>query len=433
MEVQKIIKINGMTCTSCERILSSKLSNVGGITGVDLSYSNSSATIKYIPSKVTFNQITKVIEDSGYRVHTRLDNLNLMLFIILIILIYLIVKTKVGFNFMSNLDQSVSFGILFVIGLLSSFHCVAMCGGINLSQSLGKKVNIKQESKFSIMKPSILYNSGRVISYTVIGGIVGAVGGVLSFTQKTNTLIMIFAGLFMVVMGLKMLNIIPKFKSSKMNIQFLNYMYQRLYKKRIKTKTPFIVGLFNGFMPCGPLQTIQLYALGTGSMIEGSLSMFFFSIGTVPLMFSLGTMGGYLKGSYRNRLTKLSALFVIILGLIMMNRGLTIDLSIFDRSNFESNVATTHENYQYIETTFTKSDYENIQIEKDLPVRWIIYISEEDLNDCNRLVLIPEYNIEKTLKPGRNLIEFTPTANGSFDYYCSMRMIRSKITVVDGN
>ena len=73
------------------------------------------------------------------------------------------------------------FGILFVVGLLTSLHCIAMCGGINLSQCVSYKFGNDENARFSKLRPSILYNGGRVISYTIIGGIVGTMGSVVSF------------------------------------------------------------------------------------------------------------------------------------------------------------------------------------------------------------------------------------------------------------
>jgi len=91
-----------------------------------------------------------------------------------------------------------------------------------------------------------------------------------------------------------------------------------------KNKGPLLVGLLNGFMPCGPLQAMQLYALGTGSFIAGATSMFMFSLGTVPLMFGLGAISSIAGGKFTQKMMRISAVLVIVLGVVMFNRGLSL-------------------------------------------------------------------------------------------------------------
>ena len=73
---------------------------------------------------------------------------------------------------------------------------------------------------------------------------------------------------------------------------------------------------------CGPLQAMQLYALGTGSMLTGALSMFLFSLGTVPLMFGFGAISSVFKQQFNQKMLKVSAILVMLLGVVMLNRGL---------------------------------------------------------------------------------------------------------------
>lgn len=106
---------------------------------------------------------------------------------------------------MSAKLNNASYVVLFIVGMLTSIHCVGMCGGIMLTQSLSKNSIIdEKENRFKALKPSILYNAGRVTSYTIIGGIVGALGSVLSLSLNVKAGLQIFAGLFMVIMGLNM-------------------------------------------------------------------------------------------------------------------------------------------------------------------------------------------------------------------------------------
>lgn len=92
----------------------------------------------------------------------------------------------------------------------------------------------------------------------------------------------IIAGLFMVIMGINMLGIIPVLR--KLQIRFPNKLANKISRRKIIEKRPFFVGLLNGLMPCGPMQSMQIIALGSGNPVSGAFAMLMFSLGTVPLM-----------------------------------------------------------------------------------------------------------------------------------------------------
>ena len=219
-------------------------------------------------------------------------------------------------------EEGMSYGILFIIGLLTSFHCIAMCGGINLSQCVrSQATDYHQDSKLSTLSPGILYNTGRVISYTVLGGLVGAAGSVISFSGSAKGIVQLVAGVFMVIMGLNMLNLFPWLH--RLNLRMPRILTSRIYDQK-GSNGPFYVGLLNGLMPCGPLQAMQLYALSTGSSFKGALSMLLFSLGTVPLMFGLGALSSLLSKRFTGKMMTVSATLVVILGVIMFSNGMNL-------------------------------------------------------------------------------------------------------------
>ena len=108
-------------------------------------------------------------------------------------------------------DASMSYGMLFVIGMVTSVHCIAMCGGINLSQTLQREAS--KDISRKMFKNTLMYNMGRVVSYTVIGGVLGAIGGLTGIggsLQSSSLLqgsLKLFAGIVMIIMGVNMLGI----------------------------------------------------------------------------------------------------------------------------------------------------------------------------------------------------------------------------------
>ncbi|SEV84025.1 urease accessory protein UreH domain-containing protein [[Clostridium] fimetarium] len=466
--IKKAFKLDGLTCTSCETRIENKLIKMDGVQEAEVSYVTSILQITYDSDKVSIEEIIKTIEKLDYNVRkdiTETDyeigknpknssdssnttnttnssnstnpNSQLIIIGVMILGAYMIIKHTIGFNLIPDINPNMGYGILFVVGLLTSLHCVAMCGGINLSVCVSYKFDKDKDSKFSKLKPSLMYNAGRVISYTIIGGIVGALGSVFSISNTGSAFISILAGGFMVIMGLNMLNIFPSLR--KLNPHMPKAFANKIHSEK-KNKGPFVVGLLNGLMPCGPLQAMQLYALGTGSFIAGSISMLAFSLGTVPLLFAFGALGSLLSSKFSKNMIKASAMIVIVLGFVMVNRGVAFTgfsmnsfaaQSSSNSSSDSQNTAVVNNNVQEIKSTLESGQYPAITVQAGVPVKWTITADAKNLNGCNNQIVIPQYNVEQKLVVGENVILFTPIKAGTFGYSCWMGMIRSNITVVE--
>jgi hypothetical protein len=227
-------------------------------------------------------------------------------------------------------------------------------------------------------------------------------------------------------MGVNMLGIFPA----------LRKLAFRLPKLRAGSKSPLIVGLLNGLMPCGPLQAMQIYALSTGSPAKGALSMFLFSLGTVPLMFGLGALSSVLGKKFYHKVMTAGAALVVVLGLSMFSQGwslsgfgLPFDAEATASAQGESAVKIEN-GYQVVNSTLQPGRYPAIRVQDGIPVRWVIDAPKGSVNGCNNSMIIPEYGIEYSFRTGENVIEFVPEGPGTFRYSCWMGMIRSTITVL---
>jgi sulfite exporter TauE/SafE/copper chaperone CopZ len=437
-----IIKLSGLTCPACEQKVEKALSKLEGIDKAQVNYQNLTADILYRPSKVSLEEMISTVEKAGYGVITEEDEENnentsfstILHLGIIILGIYIIINNTIGFNFYPKITTNMGYGMLLVAGLFTSIHCIAMCGGISISQCAGC-YGCEEKGIYHKVKPSLLYNMGRVTSYTVLGGVVGAIGSVFSVSIETKALISIAAGIFMVLMGINMIGVFPLLR------KFMPRLPKKFAKKldnKKSNKTPYFVGILNGFMPCGPLQAMQLYALASGNFFTGALSMFLFSIGTVPLMLLFGVISTLISTNFTKQMMKVSAILVIILGLIMSNRGLSlvglnkytqIETLAFKEDNIDKNKAVLKDGYQTITMNLESGGYESFTVYKDVPLRWIITADEKKLNGCNGEIIVYDYQIDKVLQVGENVIEFTPTKRGTFMYSCWMGMIRAEITV----
>ncbi|MGV8980845.1 urease accessory protein UreH domain-containing protein [Clostridium sp.] len=427
------IKVFDMTCTSCEARVERAVTKLDGVKIAKASFSAQSLTIEYDTDLCNNEKIKAIIKAAGYSTGNSSNHKMVGIFIIVAAII-LIGNSTGGIDMTSRLNGATYF-VLFIVGALTSIHCVGMCGGIMLSQSINKD----SKSKFDSMKPAILYNAGRVVAYTILGGIVGSLGSVFSLSLPVKAGLQIFAGVFMIMMGLNMsgYSLFRKF-----NIK-LPWSACSLKKK---PKTPFLVGVLNGLMPCGPLQTMQIYALGTGSAYKGALAMLIFSLGTVPLMLSFGALSGIMSKGYTKTLLKFSGILVVVLGMVMGTRGLalagvniptTASLAATLSGNKTSASSASpaakpiiENGVQIVKMTADGAGYtpNGLYIQKNMPVKWII--DGKALNSCNSQIIIPSLNIQKDLKPGENVIEFTPK-DQDINFSCGMGMIRGVFKVVD--
>lgn len=423
------IKVYDMTCTSCEARIERAIKKLVGVIYVKASFSNQFVTVEYDTSTCDSNKIKNTIKEAGYGTEKsnfyKLAGISIIAFAI----IYLGISSS-GIDMTSKLNGATYF-VLFTIGILTSLHCIGMCGGIMLSQS----INNESKTKFASIKPSLLYNLGRVVSYTILGGIVGALGSVLSLSITFKAALQIFAGVFMIIMGLNMSGF-SIFRKINLKLPWSSCSIKK------KPKTPFLVGVLNGLMPCGPLQTMQLYALGTGSAFNGALSMLLFSLGTVPLMLTFGALSGLLSKNKTKTLLKFSGILVIVLGIIMGNRGLVLagiptpltslknNTVKADTSSSNITKPTIDNGVQLIKMSADGNGYSPnvLFVEKNKPVKWII--DGKSLNSCNSTIVIPSLNIQKSLKSGENVIEFT-LKSSDISFSCWMGMINGVIKVVD--
>jgi len=436
----KTIYIGGMTCTHCQNIIEKALKATNGISTAKVSYKTNQAEITYDPETITETQIAEIIENLDYTVlkappKTPLKNIifTLAIIIILFIIIKLFSTSSLAVNF-PTAQAGMGYGMVLIIGLLTSVHCIAMCGGINLSQSLsGIYEDTPKNNKLKKTLPALLYNLGRLISYTLVGVVVGAIGSVITITSGFGGIVLLLAGIFMLVMGFNMLGLFPWLKrfSIALPARFGN---QSGHGPQI------IVGFLNGFMPCGPLQAMQLYALSTGNPVTGGISMFLFCLGTTPLMFGFGALSSIFSGIKGQAVTRkimyIGAIVIAAMGLTMIANGWTLSglKTPFTTQQVDtSNLPQIQNGTQIVNSTLLPNQYPQITVRQGIPVRWTINAPEGSINGCNNRIFIHEYDIEHTFHPGENIIEFTPHRTGRFTYSCWMGMISSNITVIDDN
>lgn len=442
MNQRIIFKIIGTHCQSCKTLIEEEVKQLPGLNKIFVDYLTGSANLEFDDAKLSKEEIFKTIKKINYQIkelnpedqkqNSFLVGLLIPIFLIILIGGYFLIKYFGGFEILAKLNEgNVGYGLIFIIGLLAGFHCIGMCGSLVVTYSTICLNPENEQNKRSFL-PHLQYNGARLLSYTIIGGILGGFGSFFGVNPVFTGTITLLAGVFMLLMGLSLISKSPILE--KLKVRTPQFIVKYIYNQKNQHKAPYVIGLLNGLMPCGPLQAVQLYALASGSLIKGALSLFLFGLGTTPLMFGFGAFLSAITPKQVQKVLKFSGALVIILSLFMVNRGLTnfgfgIGFNNLAINVQNSNVIQNNGQVQEIKMDLTYFGYQPnvLYAKKGIPVRWVI--NAKEISGCTRDILLPDYNIRKTLSAGENIIEFTPTKTGEVKFSCGMGMVWGKFII----
>lgn len=209
----------------------------------------------------------------------------------------------------------------FAFGLLGSFHCVGMCGPIVLALPVGKS------SKWKFFVTRLVYNLGRVVTYAAMGFVIGSIGEQFSLAGYQNIL-SISMGVLILIMVLVPTGFFGKlfpfqlFGSVSTKIKH----YWGILFKNSSVASLFLIGVLNGFLPCGFVYIALAGAASTGSMLNGTLYMALFGLGTLPILLALSFASGLITGKVKTTFTKLIPVGGVIIALLIILRGMSLGI-----------------------------------------------------------------------------------------------------------
>lgn len=216
----------------------------------------------------------------------------------------------------------------FLFGLLSSLHCIGMCGPIAMMLPVDRKNQAKKVTQI------LTYHFGRITAYATIGFIFGLLGKGF-FMAGVQQQLSIFIGIMMILIVLIPTRTISKYNFSKPIFQIISKIKTAL-GSQFKNKTYksfFTIGLLNGFLPCGMVYVALFGAIAMQSPFFGSFYMILFGLGTIPLMSSVVYVNSFLSNSFRNKIQKAIPIFAIFIGFLFILRGLGLGIPYISPSN----------------------------------------------------------------------------------------------------
>ncbi|SFZ92577.1 hypothetical protein SAMN05428642_102806 [Flaviramulus basaltis] len=209
----------------------------------------------------------------------------------------------------------------FVLGLLGSFHCIGMCGPIAFM------LPVDRTNSFRKFFQIFIYHFGRLLAYSIIGLTFGLIGKSLylfGFQQQLS----IFIGVLMILVVLIPQKIFNKYNFSKPIYKLISKVKSALGSalKKKTTDTFLTIGFLNGFLPCGLVYMAVFAAIAGGNALNGSLYMAVFGLGTIPLMTTAIYFSHFLKANIRQKIQKAIPVFVVLIGVLFILRGLGLGI-----------------------------------------------------------------------------------------------------------
>lgn len=451
------VYVDGMTCRSCEIIIERKFKRVRGVRRVDADAG--SGVVKIVcqggcaPDVGEFRNALKGHEYTVRHVgagnpppQAERPSFARLAGLFALVLLLGSLLSKLGlFKQQFNIAGSMSVAAALVLGLVAgTSSCIAVSGGLLLSSAA--KLNEKYGSATLLgrTRPVFLFVVGRTLSYGILGGVIGAVGQAFTPSPLVTGALIVAAAVFMLVMGLDMLKIAPRWLKAvlpRMPKSFGHRIMDAEAKEH--PAAPLLLGAGTFFLPCGFTQSLQLYALTTGSFFKGAMILGAFALGTAPALLALGLASSSLKGKSGKFFFQFSGALVIVLGLWNIQNGFTVagyPLSFPDLSSRTGSVAAASDagapsvvdGKQVIKMAVGDSnapyDPDVLTVKAGIPVRW--EINGVNVAGCISYLQSRKLGIGIQLRPGLNVVEFTPPAPGSYLFSCSMGMFRGTINVI---
>lgn len=445
------IHIKGMHCRSCEILIEEELKKIKGVKDVSVSHTKGTADISFEDTLNNFD-VKCAVENAGYCIgenvklpfisRNKKDYIELGIAFFIATTLY-VVASKLGlFELAGSVKGSYSsLPVVFIIGITAGIStCMALVGGLVLGMSAKFSAQNPAASGIDKFVPHVYFNLGRIISYTIFGGIIGFAGSFFQLSSSVLGLLTIAVGLVMLLLGSQLIDIFPFLKTISFTLPKSLHKLLGIKEKtnaEYSNKNAAALGASTFFLPCGFTQAMQLYAISTGSPLQGALTLGVFALGTTPGILGIGGLTSIVKGGTSKLFFKTAGVIVMLLALFNVSNGLNLlgVKTVFADTKTESldkNVKIVN-GVQVVKMTQKTNGYSpnKFTIKKGIPVRWIV--TSESIYSCASSIVSQQLGIRASLKLGENVFEFTPTQTGTIRFSCSMGMYTGQFNVVDGN
>jgi uncharacterized protein len=208
-----------------------------------------------------------------------------------------------------------------LVGFLGSFHCLGMCAPITWA------IPDRSDNRKKWLRNKLIYNFGRIITYTFLGAIVGLVGEMFSFAGFQQWL-SIIAGSTLIIGVFFFGGNIPEVAFFKPISIFMNWVKSKMSKLIMAKgwRSNISLGMVNGFLPCGLVYAALIGAISMGDLYGGAVYMTLFGLGTLPMMIAAAVIGKTAGVRFKSQIANFTPKFMVILGVLFILRGLNFGI-----------------------------------------------------------------------------------------------------------
>ncbi|HEU4913966.1 MAG TPA: sulfite exporter TauE/SafE family protein [Candidatus Saccharimonadales bacterium] len=443
------IPIKGMQCRSCEAHITANLEALPNVKKVQVSIRTKSATItaKQLP---TSEAIASAVQAAGYSVgRDTLPFLSRDLRVyrdmalgLAIVLLLFILFTRLGLGNVAQVStDSASAGVVaLTVGLTAGFStCMALIGGLVLgisSRYAGRHPEATSGQKF---RPHMYFNLGRITSFLVLGGLIGALGAIFQLKGNLLGLLTAAVGIVMLLLGLQLTGLFPQLKGT--------VALPRSLGKRLgigSRQQPggeyshwgsFWLGSLTFFLPCGFTQAVQLFAISTASWTTGALVMGMFAIGTTPGLLSIGGLTSAVKGGFAKRFFRVAGVIVVAMAVVNLSNSYTLlgVNRVFSRATPPAGQTGQNLPPATLNTTYTlESDIVPSTFKAKVGQKTTLVVDVKDNGEgcMSTIMVLGLDNNPQFLEGGKKLsLTFTPQKPGTYQIACAMGVPRGTIQV----
>lgn len=404
--------VNGMHCNSCVVLTESELGDLKEVVKVKSSLKTSSIEVTgYFGDKEpehVAGDLSEVLKPHGYtlslekhKYSVKWSDFKIALPVAVAFILVFIILQKLGIVNLIN-TSNVSYGTAFVIGLIASVStCMAVVGGLVLSMS----ANFAKEG--DKVRPQILFHIGRLVSFFILGGVIGSIGSVFQLGATGTFVLGLIVALVLLILGLNLLDIFPWAKKLQPTLPSFIGRHIHGLKNVNHTLTPLLLGIATFFLPCGFTQSMQIYTLTTGNFWTGALTMSAFALGTLPILalLSFSSLGIH-KKAQSGIFFKTAGLIVIMFALFNLINSLgAIEMIPSIRGGNSNsydqglvNNVSIADGKQIIEIT-AKGGYSPRVTTAKAEMPTTLKVNTNGTFDCSGALAIPSIGYRKNLQP----------------------------------
>jgi sulfite exporter TauE/SafE len=319
-----------MHCKACSLVIEQELSDLSYIEKVHADSHKHEVTVtgdfEGIQQEELAKDFSVLLESKGYTfsvekmAHTAVwRDFKIAIPVSLVFIVFFVALQKMGIvNAIGG--GEITLGTVFFIGVIASLStCMAVVGGLVLSMSA---TFAKEGDR---VRPQLMFHVGRIVSFFVLGGIIGAIGSAFTLSTASTFILNIVIGLVMLILGINLLDVFPWVKKLQPSMPKFIGKHAHGVSKFNHTLTPMLVGIATFFLPCGFTQSMQLYTLSTGSFLTGGLTMLVFALGTLPVLALVSFSSFSIQNSSKSGVFfKTAGIIVIMFALFNLINSLVI-------------------------------------------------------------------------------------------------------------